>query len=149
MNRVFCFLALLPVFVGCHSDVVATGYLKKIPDKCVYVSPIECQDPYVGKVLKDVLEKEFIRKHVRLCDADGANIILTGSTFMTYRAAVDAKGWGGRKSSAANEAIESVTITAKDRAGNILLTASYDNVEQFTASKLAAEFGSTLAGKFK
>ncbi len=149
MNRPFWLLTLIPIFVGCHSDVVTTKHLKTMPSKCVYITPIECQDPYVGKVLKDVLEKEFIRKRVLLCDEDSANIILTGSTFMTYRAAVDAKGWGARQSSATNQAIESVTIAAKDRAGNVLLTASYDNVEQYTASKLAAEFGSTLAGKFK
>lgn len=149
MNRPFALLTLIPLFVGCHSDVVTTKHLKAMPNKCVYITPIECQDPYVGKVLKDVLEKEFIRKHIPLCSEETANIIITGSTFMTYRAAADARGWGGRKSAAANQAIESVTITAKDGAGNVLLTASYDNVEQYTASRLAQEFGSTLAGKFK
>jgi hypothetical protein len=38
---------------------------------------------------------------------------------------------------------------AKNRNGQILLTASYDNKEQYTASKLAKEFGSALADKLK
>jgi len=42
-----------------------------------------------------------------------------------------------------------MTITAKDPNGNILLTASYDNAEQLTASKLTQEFGSALAKKLK
>jgi hypothetical protein len=55
--------------------------------------------------------------------------------------------FGGKESSA--QAVESVTITAKDRSGAILLTASYDNADQFTASKLAQEFGSALADKLR
>jgi hypothetical protein len=97
-----------------------------------------------------VLEKEFVRKHIQLCDADNANVILTGSTFMTTRSHGETSMlnlFGGKQSSA--QAIESVTIAAKDKAGNLLLTASYNNVDQQTASKLAQDFGSTLADKFR
>jgi hypothetical protein len=139
--------ALVLLCAGCHTDIVATKQLKAVKDKCVYINPVESQDPYVGRVIRDVLEKEFVRKKVQLCDADAANIIMTGSTFLTTRSAGN-KNWFGSKDSSA-EAVESVTITAKDRQGNILLTASYDNAEQFTASKLAQDFGSTLAGKLK
>ena len=138
---------LLAVFAGCHTDIVTTRQLKAIDDKCVYVQPIESQDPYVGKVIRDVLEKEFVRKNVQLCDARTANVIITGSTFLTTRSAGKTGLFGGKESSA--QAVESVTITAKDKAGNVLLTASYDNADQFTASKLAKEFGSTLADKLK
>ena len=141
---------MLALFAGCNTDIVTTKQLKTIKNKCVYVTPIESQDPYVGKVIRDVLEKEFVRKHIQLCDADNANVILTGSTFMTTRSHGETSMlnlFGGKQSSA--QAIESVTITAKDKAGNLLLTASYNNVDQQTASKLAQDFGSTLADKLR
>ena len=150
MKKAFAVSVMLALFAGCNTDIVTTNQLKTIKNKCVYVTPIESQDPYVGKVLRDVLEKEFIRKHIQLCDADTANVILTGSTFMTTRSHGETSMlnlFGGKQSSA--QAIESVTITAKDKAGNLLLTASYNNVDQQTASKLAQDFGSTLADKLK
>jgi hypothetical protein len=150
MKKAFAVSVMLALFAGCNTDIVTTNQLKTIKNKCVYITPIESQDPYVGKVLRDVLEKEFIRKHIQLCDADTANVILTGSTFMTTRSKGETSTlylFGGKQSSA--QAIESVTITAKDKAGNILLTASYNNVDQLTASKLAQEFGSTLADKLR
>ena len=150
MKKAFAVSVMLALFAGCNTDIVTTSQLKTIKNKCVYVTPIESQDPYVGKVLRDVLEKEFIRKHIQLCDADNANVILTGSTFMTTRSHGETSMlnlFGGKQSSA--QAIESVTITAKDKAGNLLLTASYNNVDQQTASKLAQEFGSTLADKLR
>jgi len=147
MKRALAIGILLALFAGCNTDIVTTKQLMTVKNKCVYVTPIESQDPYVGKVLRDVLEKEFVRKHVQLCDAEAANVILTGSTFMTTRSAGNKNWFGGKDSSA--QAIESLTITAKDKAGNVLLTASYNNVDQLTASKLAQEFGSALADKLK
>lgn len=144
MNRLYLFIGLLAIgtLAGCNSDIVCTRQLKALKFKCVYIEPIESQDPYVGKVLRDVLEKEFIRKRVNLCDPNTATIFITGSTFMTSRAS-------GGKYAAANQAIESISVVAKDSSGQILLTASYDNKEQYTASKLAKEFGAALAGKLK
>ena len=150
MKKAFAISVILTLFAGCNTDIVTTNQLKTIKNKCVYVTPIESQDPYVGKVIRDVLEKEFVRKHIQLCDADNANVILTGSTFMTTRSHGETSMlnlFGGKQSSA--QAIESVTITAKDKAGNLLLTASYNNVDQQTASKLAQDFGSTLADKLR
>ena len=150
MKKAFAISVILTLFAGCNTDIVTTNQLKTIKNKCVYVTPIESQDPYVGKVIRDVLEKEFVRKHIQLCDADNANVILTGSTFMTTRSHGETSMlnlFGGKQSSA--QAIESVTIAAKDKAGNLLLTASYNNVDQLTASKLAQDFGSTLADKFR
>ncbi len=149
MRRIFRVAAVLPLLVGCHSDIVTTEHLRAMEYKCVYVEPVQSENPYVGRVLKDVFEKEFVRKRIALCEEENATVIITGSTFMTYRAATDGSGLTGRKSAAANQAIESVTVTAKDQAGNILLTASYDNIEQYTASKLAAEFGAALADKLR
>jgi uncharacterized lipoprotein YajG len=139
----------LVLFAGCHTDIVTTKQLKAVKPKRVYINQIDSQDPYVGKVLQEVLAKEFIRKKVQLCDADSSTIILNGSTFLTTRSSGSKGlfGIGGKESSA--QAIESVTVSAKDREGNILLTASYDNTEQFTASKLAQEFGSALADKLR
>jgi hypothetical protein len=151
MKKAFAIGVFLTLIAGCNSDIVTTKYLNAVKNKCVYVTPIDCQDPYVGKVLRDVLEKEFVRKNVQLCDADNATVILTGSTFMTTRSKGETSMlnnlFGGKESSA--QAIESVTITAKDKAGNILLTASYNNVDQLTASKLAQDFGSNLADKLR
>ncbi len=64
---------------------------------------------------------------------------------MTVRSSGRKDLFGGAESSA--QAIESLTITAKDKAGNVLITASYDNREQYTASKLGQEFGKELAGR--
>ena len=147
MKRALAISVLAAFFAGCHTDIVTTKQLKAVRQKCVYVTAVESVDPYVGKVVRDVFEKEFVRKGVKLCDAKSATILLTGSTFLTTRSAGKTGWFGGKNSSA--EAIESVTATAKDQAGNVLLTASYDNAEQFTASKLAQEFGSSLADKLK
>jgi hypothetical protein len=152
MKKALVIGAFLTLFAaGCNTDIVTTKQLYALKQKCVYVTPIDSQDPYVGKVLKDVLEKEFIRKGVQLCDAENANVILTGSTFLTTRSQGQTSMlnnlFGGKETSA--QAIESVTISAKDKAGNILLSASYNNVDQQTASKLARDFGSTLADKLR
>jgi hypothetical protein len=151
MNRFGWITALLAMAIsaGCHSDIVCTKSLKQLDEKCVYIAPIEAEDPHVGQVLSEVMQKELIRKKVAVCDENTATILITGSTFMTLRSSADAGGLGKRKSAAANEAIESVSVTARDRQGTILLTASYDNDEQYTASKLAKEFGSALADKLK
>ncbi len=147
MKRAFAISILLTLLAGCHTDIVTTAQLKAIENKCVHIELIESQDPYAGKVLRDMLEKEFVRKQVQLCDANTANIIITGSSFTSYRSAGKDGMFGSRESAA--EAIEAISLTARDSAGNVLLTASYDNSEQLTAGKLAREFGSALAGKLK
>ena len=147
MKRALIICAFLAFFVGCHTDIVTTKQLKAVRPKCVYIKSIESEDPYVGRVIRDVLEKEFVRKHVQMCDAKSATVLLAGSTFLTTRSTGKTGWFGGKESSA--QSVESLTITAKDTTGNILLTASYDNAEQFTASKLAQEFGSALADKLK
>ncbi|MGB7581799.1 MAG: hypothetical protein WBL85_05055 [Sedimentisphaerales bacterium] len=152
MKKAFAIGAILTLFAGCNTDIVTTDQLKTVKNKCVYVTPIESRDPSVGKVLKDILEKEFVRKNIRLCDADNANVILTGSAFLTTR--TGGTGWTGlfdffNEKPVSAQAIESVTITAKDKSGNILLTASYNNSELKTTSKFAKDFGSTLADKLR
>jgi hypothetical protein len=149
MKRAIAISVLAAFLAGCHTDIVTTKQLKAVKNKCVYVQPVESADPYVGKVIRDVLEKEFVRKGVKLCDEKSANVILAGSTFLTTRSEGHKGlfGVGGSDSSA--QAVESVTVTARDKAGNVLLTSSYDNSEQFTASKLAQEFGSSLADKLR
>ena len=141
MNKLHWFAGLLAVCVcaGCNSDIVVTNRLKMLEHKCVHISPIQSEDPHVGQVIKEVIVKEFVRKNVDLCDPNMANVFLTGTTFLTVRSA----------SRQSQQAIESVTVEAKDKDGEILLSASYDNKEQYTASRLAKEFGKALAGKFK
>ena len=132
-------LLALCACAGCNSDIVCMPRLKMLEHKCVHVAPIESEDPHVGKVIRDVIEKEFMRKKVELCDPNMATIFITGTTFLTVRPA----------SRQTAEAIESVSLVAKDREGEVLLSASYDNKSQYTASKLAQEFGQALAGKLR
>ena len=141
MDRRFWLIGLLALCAcaGCNSDIVCTPRLKMLEHKCVHIAPIESQDPHVGKVIRDVIEKEFVRARIELCDPNMASVFITGTTFLTVRPA----------SRQTAEAIESVSLVAKDRDGEILLSASYDNKAQYTASKLAQEFGQALAGKLK
>ncbi len=141
MNKLHLLMGLLAVGIcsGCHSDIVVTNRLKMLEHKCVHVSAIQSEDPHVGQVIKEVLVKEFVRKGVDLCDRDMANVFVTGTTFLTVRA----------PSKRSQQAIESVTVEARDKDGEILLSASYDNKEQYTASRLGKEFGKALADKLK
>jgi len=52
-------------------------------------------------------------------------------------------------SSFSNQAIESISVVAKDRDGQLLLSASCDNKKRYTASQLGREFGSALADRLK
>jgi hypothetical protein len=153
MNRLCWFIGLLSIAIsaGCNYDIVATSRLKAITTKCVCIQPIESENPNVGKVLRDVLEKEFIRKQVEICDPNSATVFITGSTFLAIRSTgSETKLYiVGSGSFVSSQAIESVSLIAKDRDGEILLTASYDNKERYSASKLAKEFGSALANKLK
>lgn len=141
MNKLYWLIGLsaISVFAGCGSDIVSTDRLKMLEHKCVYIAPLESDDPHVGKVIKDVLEKELLRQQVELCDPNTATVLFTGSTFMTVR------GSG----SASSQAIESVSLVGKDVDGEMLLSASYDNKDRYSASKLAQQFGSDLAKKLK
>ena len=141
MNKLHWLIGLLAVGVlaGCSSDIVTSPRLKMLEHKCVYISPIESEDPHVGKVIGDVIEKEFVRKKVDLCDPNMATVFITGATFLTVRST----------SKHSRQTIESVSVVAKDKEGEILLSASYDNKKQYTASKLAREFGRALARKLK
>ncbi|MBN2182779.1 MAG: hypothetical protein JW715_12785 [Sedimentisphaerales bacterium] len=149
MNKLLWFACLLVVVAaaGCNTDVVCTKRLKTLENKCVYVAALDSEDPQVGKVIRDILEKELVRRNVRICDSDTATIFLSGATFMTTRA-TSSDGFFGASSSS-NQAIESISVVAKDRNGELLLSASYDNKKRYTASKLGKEFGSVLASKLK
>ena len=149
MNRLCWLIGLLAIGVstGCNTDIVTTRGLKKLTHKCVYLAPIESDDPHVGKVIRDVIEKEFVRRKIELCDSDTATVFITGATFMTARATSSGSFLG--KSSTSTQAIESVSVVAKDSSGQVLLSASYDNKDRYSASKLAREFGSALADKLK
>lgn len=149
MNRLYWLIGLLAIGVsaGCNSDIVTTNRLKELSLKCVYIEPLESEDPQVGKVIRDVIEKEFIRKKIELCDSNTATIFITGATFLTVKAT--SSGTILTTSSYSSQAIESVSLVAKNSNGEILLSASYDNKERYSASKLAQEFGAALADKLK
>jgi hypothetical protein len=149
MNRLYWLIGLLAIGVsaGCNSDIVTTNRLKELTYKCVYIAPLESEDPQVGKVIRDIIEKEFIRKKIDLCDPNTATVFITGATFLTARAT--ASGTFLSTSSYSSQAIESVSVVAKNSNGEVLLSASYDNKDRQSASKLAKEFGSALANKLK
>ena len=149
MNRLYWLIGLLAIGVsaGCNSDIVTTNRLKELTLKCVYIAPLESEDPQVGKVIRDIIEKEFIRKKIELCDSNTATIFITGATFLTVKAT--SSGTILTTSSYSSQAIESVSLVAKNSNGEILLSASYDNKERYSASKLAQEFGAALANKLK
>ena len=149
MNRLCWFIGLfvIGIFAGCNSDIVTTNRLKELPRKCVNISPFESQDPQIGKVIRDVIEKEFIRRKIELCDSDTATIFITGASFLTVRSTANEGLFGSE--SASNQAIESVSLVAKNKNGDILLSASYDNKNRQSATKLAQEFGSAVADKLR
>jgi hypothetical protein len=149
MNRLYWLIGLLAIgaSAGCNSDIVTTNHLNELTHKCVYIEPLESEDPQVGKVIRDVIEKEFIRKKIELCDSNTATIFITGATFLTVKAT--SSGTFLSTSSYSSQAIESVSLVAKNSDGEILLSASYDNKERYSASKLAQEFGAALADKLK
>lgn len=149
MNRLYWLIGLLAIGVctGCNSDIVTTNRLKELTLKCVYIAPLESEDPQVGKVIRDVIEKEFIRKKVKLCDSNTATVFITGATFMTAK--TTSSGTFLSTSSYSSQAVESVSLVAKNSNGEVLLSASYDNKERYSASKLAQEFGAALANKLK
>ena len=149
MNKSYWLVVLLAagLSAGCHCDIVCTSRLKTLEHKCVHIAPIESDDPHVGKVIRDVIEKEFIRRQVALCDPNTATVFVTGATFLTVRSASSRSFLS--ESSVSSEAIESVSLIARDRDGTVLLSASYDNRKRYTASRLAREFGKAVAGKLK
>jgi len=151
MKRLYWLIGLLAIVVsaGCNSDIVTTRSLKELDNKCVCFEQIESDDPHVGKVIRDVIEKEFVRKKVDLCNSDTATVFITGATFMTAQAKSNGAFFGIGSSSSSTQAIESVSVVAKDAGGQVLLSASYDNKDRQSASTLAREFGSALADKLK
>ncbi len=149
MNRLNWLIGLLAIVVsaGCNSDIVTTNRLKELTHKCICIAPLKSEDPQVGEVIRDVIEKEFIRKKIDLCDSNTATIFITGATFLTVKAT--SSGTILTTSSYSSQAIESVSLVAKDVEGEILLSASYDNKDRHSASKLAQEFGAALAKELK
>ena len=113
--------------------------MKKNVTDDMYIAPLESEDPHIGKAIRDVLEKELMRQRIELCNPNTATVFFTGATFLTLRGT----------DSASSQAIESVSLVAKDNTGEILLSVSCDNKKRFTASRLAKQFGSALAGKLK
>ncbi|UCF00369.1 MAG: hypothetical protein JSV82_04710 [Planctomycetota bacterium] len=149
MNRLTWFIGLviLSVLLGCNSDIVCTKDLKLLENKCVHIEPLASDNPQIGKVIRDVIEKEFVRRNVQICDPNTATILIGGATFLTVRSTSSEALFMG--SSDSRQAIESVSLVAKDPNGQILLSASYDNQDRLSATKLASEFGSELAGKLR
>lgn len=141
-------VAVCFVLSGCSYDIVTSkAKIKQIENKCVYIAPIESTDPHVGKVIGEVLGKEFLRKGFSFCGSEDATIFITGSAFMTNRGEGSSGFFGS--SNWSSEAIESMSLVIKNRSGDIIASASYDNKDRKSASKLATELGKALASKLK
>jgi hypothetical protein len=149
MKRLHWLFALfvIGIFAGCNTDIVCTKRLKILDRKCVYLAPLDSENPNIGKVLRDVIEKEFVRGDIEICDPNTATIFITGATFLTARSKSSQTFISGSFTS--SQAIESVSLIAKDKTGEILMSASYDNKNRYSASKLGKEFGSELAKRLK
>ena len=144
-------IVILSLTASCHYDIVRNKNVKLDGHKCICIESIKTQDPYIGTVLRDVIEKEFVKRRFEICDANRATILINGSAFLTERAESSQNflllvGGGSASSS---QAIESVSLMVKNTSGEILATASYDNSKRYTASKLATEFGGALAERLK
>jgi len=138
---------VLTTLAGCHSDIVCTPQLKQIKTRCFYFEPLKTEDPHVGEVLNNLIQKEFIRLRCQICDSNDATVFITGAAFLTQRSQANENLFGA--AAASSQAIESVTITVKDATGQLLASASYDNVERFTAGKIGRQFGAALAARLK
>jgi hypothetical protein len=150
-KRLFCLLVLVSVCLicGCHSDIVCTNNLKAIEHKCVYIEDLKTEDPSIGKVLRDVIEKEFVRKRFDICDPNHATVLISGAAFLTNQSKGSQNPLFLGGSTTASQAIESISLIAKNNKGEILASASYDNVDRQSASKIATEFGKDVANKLK
>ena len=149
MKAIAIGLILLAVGIsaGCNSDIVCTDRIKLLDDKCVYIKPLNTEDPAIGRVLRDTIEKEFLRRNFELCDPNKATILISGSAFLTERSQGNKNFFGA--SSVSSQAIESVSLLVKDNSGELLASASYDNKERYTAARLGKKFGGALANKLK
>ncbi len=145
--KVFVSLLVLLAIAGCNTDIVVTPQLKQIEHKCFYLEPLNTKNDSIGQVLRDVIEKEFVRQSFELCNEGDASILISGSAFLTARTEGSNNFFGGNTLS--TQAIESISLTAKDRSGKLLATASYDNNDRLSASKLGMKFGRDLANKLK
>lgn len=141
MNKLFWLIMITTIVIssGCNSDIVTTEQLRMLEYKCVYIAPLNSDDPQVGQVLRDAIQQELLRKRIAICDPNTATVLITGSTFLTTRGTASSSG----------QSIESVSLVGKNISGEIILSASYDNKDRLSASKLAQEFGSALADKLK
>ncbi len=150
MRRIALFLlavSALSISAGCHSDIVVTRRAKELTHKCVYVEPLDSEDPRIGQVIRDIVEKEFVRRRFDVCKPENATMFISGSAFLTTRSTSEKSFFGA--SAASSQAIESVSLVVKDSDGKLLASASYDNKERYTASRLAKELGGALANRLK
>lgn len=150
-KKILMLVSLLASVSGCNYDIVRNKAVKLDEPKFVFVESLKTEDEHIGIVLRDVIEKEFARKGFALSDANSATILISGSAFLTERSKSSQNFvlFLGGSSSNSNNAIESVSLIAKNRAGQLLATASYDNSGSFTASKLGSEFGRAFSEKLR
>jgi len=135
-------LLTLILITGCNYNVVRNKSVKLDTPKCICNERLKIDDPNIGNVFHDAIEKEFVRCGFKLCRHTNATILISGSASLTPRPIA-----GG--SSDSGQTIESVSLIVKNRAGQILVTASYDNTPGITTSRLAAELGRAIAQKLQ
>jgi hypothetical protein len=135
-------LLILILIAGCNYNVVRNKDVKLDTPKCVCNERLKIEDPNIGTVFHNAIEKEFVRCGFELCRHNTATILISGSASLTERSTA-----GGSLNS--EQTIESVSLTAKNKTGQILATVSYDNTKRLPTSRLAAELGRAIAKKLQ
>jgi hypothetical protein len=133
-------LLTLILIAGCGYNVVRNKDVKLDTPKCICNEHLKIDDPNVGNVFHNAIEKEFKRCGFELCRHTNATILISGSASLTEQPV------GGSNS---EQTIESISLTAKNKTGQILATASYDNTKRLTTSRLATELGRAIAQKLQ
>ena len=140
---------------GCYSDVTVTKELKTLDRKCIHIGQIDCNNPRVAKILRDCLQKEFIKAKLDVCDEDTATMIMTGDVFMTTEKEFAGSGWfgsygsGGYVGGKEALAIDSTSFQVKTKDGRLLAVASYNNWVRERVERVGHFLGYDLASKLK
>jgi hypothetical protein len=142
-------VASMLVLSGCHMDVmVDRERLAEVGLRCVHIGPLASANEPLAQVVRDVLEKEFMRREMGPCTAEEATLLMSGSidalSINTTR-----KKFLGPLEETSRESISSVSLVVKDREGSVVLSMSFDNQDRHSAIHLGRMLGRDLAKKLR
>lgn len=155
MKRVFVASLLVCSIYGCYSDIAVTEKFKSLEQKRIYVGQIECDNPRVGEILQDCIQKEFVKAKLDISNQDDATMIIGGSVFITPKKDISGTGvfgeYGGGVYGAGKEKIliDSVSLQVKAKDGTLLAIASFNNWADLNVEEVGRYLGGDLANKLK